>query len=75
MESYAKGITNGDKNLYFVDGKDIYGENPEEYSYDGCHPNDAGYLKMAQAFAKVIKNIRNKKPGIMKSAEIIRSFI
>lgn len=57
MESYAKGITNGDKNLYFVDGKDIYGENPEEYSYDGCHPNDAGYLKMAQAFAKVIKNI------------------
>lgn len=57
LGSYAKGLADGDRNLYFVDGKDIYGDYPQEYSYDGTHPNDAGYMQMAQAFAKVIKGL------------------
>lgn len=57
LESYAKGLANGDRNLYFVDGKDIYDDYQSEYSYDGCHPNDAGYMKMAVAFANVIKEL------------------
>ncbi len=57
IESYNKGIFNGDKNLYFVDGKAIYGEYFADCTADGCHPNDAGYLCMAKAFGQIIRNL------------------
>lgn len=57
IESYEKGIANGDKNLYFVDGKEIYGDYPGDCTADGCHPNDAGYLCMAKAFGAIIEKL------------------
>lgn len=57
IESYEKGIADGDKNLYFVDGKEIYGDYPGDCTADGCHPNDAGFLCMAKAFGDIIEKL------------------
>ncbi|MCQ2771535.1 MAG: SGNH/GDSL hydrolase family protein [Clostridia bacterium] len=62
IESYKKGIANGDKNLYFVDGKEFYDpEFREESTADGCHPNDVGYLQMAKTFGNLLKLLIDKK--------------
>ena len=57
-ESYKRGIAEGDKNLYFVDGRHIFDEDlRNESTQDGCHPNDVGYLAMAKAFGDIIEKI------------------
>ena len=60
ISSYNKAISNGDKNVYFVDGSKFY---PEEYreiaSVDGCHPNDLGYLFMTNCFEKALRKALN----------------
>lgn len=58
LESYNRGIAEGDKNLYFIDGSTIYDDEfRNELTYDNCHPNDAGYICMAKSFGKVIRKI------------------
>ncbi len=57
IESYEKAKANGD-DVYFIDGKTIYGE--EHYdcgTVDGAHPTDYGFVKMAEAVLKVMKEI------------------
>ncbi len=57
-DNYKRARAEGDHNVYFVDGSQIY---PPEYrddcSADGCHPNDLGYHYMANAFEAVLKAI------------------
>lgn len=54
--NYLRAISEGDKNVYFVEGKSIYEpEYREESTFDGCHPNDVGYLSMAKAFMVPVK--------------------
>ena len=56
--SYKRGIAEGDKNLYFVDGRKIFDEDlRNESTQDGCHPNDVGYLAMAKAFGDIIEKL------------------
>lgn len=59
-ESFAKASEN-DKNVYFIDGREMFGE---EFSgcatVDSCHPNDYGFVKMAQAVLKVFDEIKSK---------------
>ena len=56
MDSYKRGLKAGDRHLYFVDGATIYpSDYRDEFTADGCHPNDAGYLAMAYAIGKAIK--------------------
>jgi len=55
IESYERAKREGDKLVEFVDGKYMYEENlRNECTIDNCHPNDAGYVAMAKAFAKEI---------------------
>ena len=62
LESYAKGVAEGDKNLYVIDGSTFYEpEYREESTADGCHPNDVGYLQMAKKFGAIIDGIINGK--------------
>lgn len=57
-ESYKKGVAEGDKNLYFVDGRYIFDDDlRSESTQDGCHPNDVGYLAMAKAFGKIVEKL------------------
>ncbi len=56
-ESYEKGLDDGDTNLYFIDGETVFGEEYADASHDGCHPNDYGFILMANAFGRIIKNL------------------
>ncbi len=47
-ESYDKAVSEGDKNVYFVNGIYSYGTNQRDwFMADGCHPNDLGMYYMA----------------------------
>ncbi len=61
METYVKGIQNGDKNLYFVDGAALFAEvNRMDCTLDCCHPNDVGFYHMAKHIGDVLKFIFKK---------------
>ena len=61
MSSYLKARQNGDKNVYFIDGMSFFsGENQYEYVLDGVHPNDAGFLRMAESIGTVIRHVLEK---------------
>ena len=55
--TYKNAVANGDKNVYFIDGKTLMKEAKGEGTVDGSHPNDLGFYSMAKALLKVLKNI------------------
>lgn len=58
MASYLKARANGDKNVYFIDGMSFFtGAHQYECSIDGVHPNDVGYLRMADSIGTMIKYV------------------
>lgn len=64
MESYLKARATGDKNVYFIDGLSFNGgAHQYEMSVDGVHPNDAGFLRMADGIGTVIRHVLEKKNG------------
>lgn len=55
FKTYENAKKNGD-NVYFVDGMNFFsGEYADCATVDGCHPNDYGFVRMAEAVLKVIK--------------------
>ena len=62
MTSYLKARQNGDKNVYFVDGLSFgMASHTYDLSMDSIHPNDAGFLRMADCIGLVLKHILAKK--------------
>ncbi len=58
MSSYLKAREAGDQRVYFIDGLSFnLVENGHELSVDSCHPSDAGFLRMAESVAALIKHI------------------
>ena len=57
--TYLRAKAEGDENVYFINGfTDFYPEDLRgDCTVDGCHPNDLGYHYMAEAFAKIIKDL------------------
>ncbi len=47
----------GDTHIYFLDGSEILGEDYDECTVDGVHPNDLGSMRMAMALQPVIESI------------------
>ena len=63
FETYQKAINNGDKNIYFVDGRDMFPKDKSLISLctvDNCHPNDIGFYYMANGLAPLLKEILEK---------------
>ncbi|MBQ8814075.1 MAG: hypothetical protein IJZ85_06255 [Lachnospiraceae bacterium] len=61
MASYLKARQAGDENVYFIDGMSFFnGEHQYEYTLDGVHPNDAGFLRMADSIGMVIRHVLEK---------------
>jgi len=61
MSSYLKARAAGDKNVYFIDGMSFQvAPHPYEMSVDGIHPNDAGFIRMADSIGTVIKHVLEK---------------
>ena len=56
-ETYQKALQSGDKNVYFLDGRDLMSLCENEGSVDGCHPTDFGFYSMARAIGGVLKKV------------------
>lgn len=54
--TYDKAVADGDKNVYFIDGRYVYPEVARELcTVDGTHPTDIGMYYMAQAVYPILK--------------------
>ncbi len=56
-KTFDTAVANGDKNVYFIDGQEIYGDKADYATVDFCHPNDLGFYLMAEKIGKVIENV------------------
>ena len=57
ITTYNNAIADGDKNVYFLDGLDIFRiAGGCDCTVDGTHPNDLGFWCIGQAMIKVIKD-------------------
>lgn len=55
-ESYDRAVSEGDKNVYFVNGIYSYGTHQRDmFMTDGCHPNDLGMYFMAANIYPTLK--------------------
>jgi lysophospholipase L1-like esterase len=54
--AYEKLTAAGVKNLHFLASRDMLGDDSEG-TVDGCHPNDVGMMRMAEAFVKTLRPI------------------
>lgn len=56
--TYENAVKRGDDNVYFVDGKLLWGDEDWRMCSSDClHPNDIGHYKMAQKLVPVIQRI------------------
>ena len=55
--TYDNALKNGDKNVYFLSGKELMAIARYEGITDNCHPNDLGFYSMAQALIKVLEDV------------------
>jgi len=54
--TYEDAVTAGDRHVYFVDGLLLFGAaDRDACTVDGCHPNDLGFYRMAQAIAPAVE--------------------
>ena len=61
MDTYRYAIANGDTNVSYVDGYAIFGGYERGYyTVDGNHPNDAGFLRMADVIGYEVQRMLNK---------------
>ena len=52
-----KSRSEGDENIYFLDGTTLLGEDPGECTVDGTHATDLGFYKISNVMAPVIRKI------------------
>ncbi|MBO4884910.1 MAG: hypothetical protein J5602_06325 [Clostridia bacterium] len=58
VKAYERALEAGDRNVYFVDGQSFFGNTDRDMcTVDGCHPNDLGFLRMADRFEPVLRQI------------------
>lgn len=54
--TWRQAVENGDRNVYFIDGQEIFKDRGgDSCTVDACHPNDLGFMAMAQALFPVLK--------------------
>jgi len=53
--TYLNAVKAGDKNVYFIDGARLFdGPLPDACTVDGGHPNDLGFMRMAQVIGGAV---------------------
>jgi lysophospholipase L1-like esterase len=58
-ETWRRALARGE-NVFFIDGGTLYGgDNPDACTIDCCHPNDLGFMRMAQGIYPVIREALN----------------
>ena len=53
--TYNKAISEGDKNVWFIDGSTLFDFDSNEYNVDDCHPTDLGLYLMAKGIEPVLR--------------------
>ena len=54
-ETYENALRSGDRNVYFVDGRTLFGDtDPAICTTDRTHPNDLGHYLMAKTLARLL---------------------
>ena len=62
--TYENAAAAGDKNVYFIDGETFFGDAERELcTVDDCHPNDIGFLRMADVLTPVLRGILYASKG------------
>ena len=59
LKELQKRRAAGDKNIHFLDGTTLYGDDPTECTVDGVHGTDLGFYMVARRMAPVIRRILN----------------
>ncbi len=58
---YERALAEGDGNVYFIDGAEHFASFvADECTVDGCHPNDLGFARMAEAVGEVLAAVLPK---------------
>ena len=61
-QTYENAARNGDKNVYFIDGRTLFGDvDPAICTTDRTHPNDLGHYLMARTLEGVLEEIGVKR--------------
>ncbi len=56
FQTYMNALYSGDSNVFYIDGKGLFmGEYRDCCTVDGTHPNDAGFVRMADIIGKEIE--------------------
>lgn len=56
FETYARALDAGDQNVHFIDGERLFGAAlRDSCTVDGCHPNDLGFMRMAEAMLPTLE--------------------
>lgn len=62
IENFNKAKAEGDNNVYFVDGSLFFANGiTSSYTLDGMHPNDMGFMRMAEDIYPVLKEALEKQ--------------
>lgn len=57
-ESIDKAKKNGDKNLYYINGNTLFGNDARDScTVDGTHPNDLGFYRIAKTLEPIFEKI------------------
>ncbi len=58
LDTYNEAVKNGDKNVYFIDGTKIFEPfGGDSSTVDNVHPNDLGFMCMAEKVYEVLRKI------------------
>ena len=60
-ETYEKAVSDGDKNVYFVSGRNLMDLAGNDGSVDGVHPTDLGFYSMVRAVYPTLSSILYKR--------------
>lgn len=55
--TYERAVARGDRNVYFISGKELMALAKEEGTVDNCHPTDFGFYSMADGLEATIRKM------------------
>ena len=55
--NYENAVASEDKNVYFIDGKQLMKIAGDNGTVDGCRPTDLGFFSMTEDISEVLSNI------------------
>ena len=56
-DTYKSALDAGDKNVYFINGAELFADIEDIATVEGTHPNDIGFLYMSRAVGDVLEKI------------------